>query len=134
MRRYRINFDGEKLSRKAKLALYGRRKNASKIFQRYQKLNIHRHPKNIFEWYEFSGSDALFCPRCGHDDCESSGNMVQDPELWDICSCSHCGLRVCVADNSPYIHILALAKEEESENGRFSKRGFEAFINDGNIW
>lgn len=56
-----------------------------------------------------------FCPSCGCEATEFTGNMVPHPELYDIGSCLRCGREVMVADNSVYIHCFEeIAREREA--------------------
>ena len=60
-------------------------------------------PKTIFDG--FGISDA-FCPFCGCQIIEWTGNKAFYPELWEYGFCARCGEKVAYADNSPYHHII----------------------------
>ena len=133
-KQYRVK-RGRDLSRKAKKALFGRRINRSKLFRYYQQIVFIEHPRTIYDSILFicPGPEALFCPRCGCVAMDSVDNFAQYPEMWIEFYCSRCGLKVGDIDNSPFFHLLAIAKEAETEEGRFSKRDFEKFITE-DIW
>lgn len=95
-----------------KKTIFGRRIGIGSAYRRYKKLVINKLPKNIYEGYETNM--PLFCPWCG---CEkfggASGNMAAYPELLENVYCARCGEVVMMADNSPYIHILAWISHDE---------------------
>jgi len=48
----------------------------------------------------FHDRDA--CPKCGCNDSNSTGNMVEVPDHYEVWNCNDCGWIVGMIDNSPY--------------------------------
>jgi len=43
------------------------------------------------------------CPKCRCKKTDTTGNLVEYPDMYQRWFCSHCGWLVGVVDNSPYI-------------------------------
>jgi len=85
--------DGDKLPRKKKKALLGKRLGKQNIGNR------------IENWIK--GVDRIdFCPKCGCPFMYSTGNMAEYPEVWENFYCLRCRAMVGAADNSPFQHVL----------------------------
>lgn len=108
---------GEKLSRREKKALFGKRIGEGKLRKAFKALQITKYPRTLREEYEFTGVNDLFCPNCGCISVRSTGNMTSHPEYWEYYYCLRCGMEVGTIDNSPFVHVLAEMKEK-SEGGR----------------
>lgn len=61
---------------------------------------------------EINKKSLRFCPACRHKLFhESTGNMVDYPEVWVYDSCRYCGLVIGGADNSLGTDIVAAAQD-----------------------
>ena len=101
---YRKNSNQEKLSRKCKKLILGKKLSKKQIREAVNRFNVLHHQKHIYEPTVTTGQ--LFCPWCGCTETRSSGNMVEYPELWEKIYCLRCSKLVEEADNSTYQHVL----------------------------
>jgi len=95
-------YRGEKLSRKQKRAVLGKRLNRSTLKKRIGAIKLIPQPfpqSTIIEPYPF-------CPKCGCTVVIGSGNKALYPEAWYEDTCARCNFLVGVVDNSPYYHVL----------------------------
>lgn len=90
---------GEKVPRKAKLAILGRKLSKCELRRMITEFN----PEE----------NARFCPVCGCYITWQTGNMASYPERWVKEYCLRCQSLVCVSDNSPYVHVLEIMHEEK---------------------
>lgn len=89
--------------RQKKKAIFGYRMSKAQIRKRIKNVKLLDKPKTIYDGF---GISDMFCPFCGCDLIEWSGNRVAHPELWETGWCARCGEKIAGADNSPYHHIL----------------------------
>lgn len=92
----------EKLSRKRKLKLWGRKLGGKKLKEMLSAVlivkNKYPEPSTILPY--------AFCPKCGCRHSVSTGNMESHPYVYIRAYCSRCGYLVGMADNSPWVHCL----------------------------
>ena len=94
--------DGQKLSRKKKLRMWGRKVRGKKLKEMLSAMQIirNKYPQTATILpYEF-------CPKCGCRNCTSTGNLESHPCVYIRNYCARCGYMVAMADNSPLIHCL----------------------------
>ena len=96
--------DGEKLPRKVKKAVLGKKINKSKLKKLIQSVKIIKSPSNIYEQYIVK--PYLFCPNCGCRITIDIEHSVTYPDLWIDTHCARCKKIVGTIDNSPFIHVL----------------------------
>lgn len=89
--------------RQKKKVIFGYRMSKTQIRKRIKKVQLLDNPKTIYDGF---GISDVFCPFCGCNFIEWSGNRVSDPELWETGYCARCGEKIAGADNGPYHHIL----------------------------
>lgn len=89
--------------RQKKKIKFGYRMSKRQIRKRIKNVKLLDKPKTIYDG--FGISDA-FCPFCGCNLIEWSGNMASYPELWETGWCARCGAKIAGVHNSPYHHIL----------------------------
>lgn len=89
------------VSRKTKKYILGRKLNKRQLRERIAAVVITRN-----EYPKEATISDVFCPKCGCDEAESTGNMAGYPELWVRHYCMRCGNLVGEADNSPFCHVL----------------------------
>lgn len=101
--------EGEKVPRKAKKLMLGKKIPKSRIKDMLKKVEVLYFAKTM--WENPVISPHIFCPKCGciHD--YGTGNMADYPEHWEHFKCLRCGYLVGMIDNSPFQHVLELAPE-----------------------
>lgn len=82
---------GEKLPRKVKKFMLGKRVNKSKL-------------KNMIKSYKTG--DAIFCPECGCLSARFYDHGVPYPEVWADFICLRCSYTIATADNSAMTFVL----------------------------
>lgn len=95
---------GEKLPRKVKKALLGKRMSKCKLNRLLKSVNIIKSCKTMYEFPIIE--PYAFCPNCGCTEMIGTGNMTAYPEHWEDFHCIRCRCVVAKIDNSPFIHIL----------------------------
>lgn len=93
--------DVHSLSRKTKKAVIGKKMSKVKLRKRLKAVVVTQSQE-----YQGKILSDRFCPKCGCDQCKSTGNMAEYPEIWEQEHCMRCGFLVSQADNSPYYHAL----------------------------
>lgn len=101
---YNALYQGEKLPRKVKKHLLGKRESAASLRRRLKNLVLINDIKTMYERPEYN--IPLCCPKCGCMKSRGTGNMTSYPEHWEYFYCSRCNFKVGVIDNSPYIHCF----------------------------
>jgi len=96
-------YDGQKVPRKAKKTILGRRSSKNKLNKRMEQTRIIYDIQTIFDGF---GLSDVFCPYCGCEEHTRSGNRAEYPDIWETLYCMRCGEKIAEADNSPYIHVL----------------------------
>ena len=90
------------MSRKQKLKKMGRKISKKKLRELLASVKVIKNkypqPATILPFE--------FCPKCGCQEINRTGNMVAPPEVYDKAFCARCGFLVAMADNSPYYHCL----------------------------
>lgn len=94
---------GDKLPRKAKKSLLGKRLSSSKLRRMIKGVTVGKQSETM---YEAEILPNAFCPNCGCTEMHGSGNMATYPEHWEIFKCDRCNSPVAYIDNSPFRHIL----------------------------
>jgi len=95
---------GEKLPRKVKKLLLGKRISQSKLNRLIKSVKVISHARTMYEVPVVE--PYLFCPHCGCRGMRPTGNRVAYPEHWEDFHCERCREIVAYIDNSPFIHIL----------------------------
>lgn len=98
----------EKLPRKLKKRVLGRKLNKSKLRKLLKTVEVIDYCKTMYERPTIK--PYLFCPKCGCRDYVGTGNKTGYPEHWEYFHCIRCWNIVAGIDNSPFVHAL------ESEN------------------
>lgn len=96
--------NGEKLPRKTKKAILGRRIGKTKLNRLLKTLVLIKDNKTMYDRPIYNL--PLFCPKCGCQKTISNGNMVAYPEHWENFYCVRCDNHVAYIDNSPYRHAF----------------------------
>ena len=102
--------NGNKLPRKAKKAVLGKKMGKQNLKTRLSKVVITEN-----EYPESADISDVFCPKCGCEVSISTGNMAEYPERYVKGTCARCGFLVWWRDNSPYYHCLEF-KESNYES------------------
>ena len=100
-------YNGEKLPRKIKKAVFGKRMRKSKLKALLKSVEIISSASTMYESPEIK--PYAFCPHCGCMLMRGSGNMTSYPEHWEYFRCLKCNNVVAYIDNSPFIHALECA-------------------------
>lgn len=95
---------GDKLPRKVKKALLGKRMSKCRLNRLLKSVKIVESCKTMFEFPIIE--PYAFCPNCGCTEMTGTGNMTTYPEHWEDFHCVRCRTVVAKIDNSPFIHIL----------------------------
>lgn len=97
--------DNEKVPRKMKKAVLGRRLNKTKLRRKLRRvqviLNTYPQPATILP--------ETFCPLCGCTESAGGGELCISDDSRDTCQqgyCLRCGFLVWEVDNSPMVHCL----------------------------
>ena len=96
-RAWEAAYNGDKLPRKAKKAILGKRITKKQLKAAVTKLQFDEHDELISE---------PFCPNCGCTANRGTGNMIEYPEHWEIFYCIRCNEKVGDIDNSRFVHVL----------------------------
>ena len=112
---YRKNLNDDKLSRKCKKLILGKKLSKKQIREMVIRFDVLHHQKHIYE--QTVSTIEPFCPWCGCTETRSTGNMVEYPELWERVYCLRCGKLVEEADNSTYQHVLEWIISGDNEVG-----------------
>lgn len=96
--------NGEKLPRKVKKHILGKRISKSRLNRLIKSVKVINHAGTMYE--EPVVEPHLFCPHCGCSGIVGTGNMTSYPEHWENFYCSRCHEIVAFIDNSPFTHIL----------------------------
>jgi len=90
-------YNGEKLPRKVKKSIFGKR---------LSKKDIRHLIDNITFNEDGELTSREFCPNCGCDFIRGTGNMAYYPEHWENFYCLCCNKLVGSIDNSNFEHVL----------------------------
>lgn len=101
-------YRGEKIPRKAKKAILGTRPTRKALKERISKTVIQTHINNTYS-YQYPDDD--FCPYCGCEFHQGTGNLVSYPEQYVKYYCLRCGALVSYSDNGYVWHALMSFKE-----------------------
>lgn len=96
--------NGEKIPRKAKKSLLGKRLNKQKIGKILSNLQVLEVAKTMYDRPVFNV--PWICPKCGCERRRTTGNMTSYPEHWENIYCLRCNHLIAFIDNSPYIHCF----------------------------
>lgn len=96
--------NGEKISRKSKKAILGKKISHSKLIRLLKSVEIGKPAQTMYEQADIK--PFLFCPNCGCKETKATGNMTEYPEHWENFYCLRCENLVASIDNSPFIHAL----------------------------
>lgn len=114
-RNYNRLMNGEKIPRKAKKIILGKRMSKTQIKSKLRTMKITQKIKTIYDGFDLNNEP--FCLECGCKVIRWSGNRADYPDLWDVGYCARCGHKVAEADNSPYYHeIYEYLFEKEYES------------------
>jgi transcription initiation factor IIE alpha subunit len=94
----------EKIPRKIKKHLIGKRVSKKKLKEMLRMVKIISTAKTMYENPNIFPYE--FCPHCGCTHSRGTGNMTEYPEHWERFHCVRCGELVAYIDNSPYVHAL----------------------------
>ena len=97
----------EKLPRKLKKELLGKRMSSSKLNRLLKTVQVVSVAKTMYEVPDIK--PYLFCPHCGCTMAQGTGNLTTYPEHWEYFHCLRCREVVGCIDNSPFIHALQCA-------------------------
>ena len=104
---YQAVIDGEKVPRKIKKAILGKRINKSKLKRLLLSVTLGKPIKTMYERRDIF--PYAFCPNCGCREYVGTGNLTTYPEHWEKFNCIRCRKLVGYIDNSPFIHALECA-------------------------
>lgn len=108
-------YHGQKLPRKIKKALIGKKMSSTKLRVLLDSVTLGEPIKTMYERREIY--PFAFCPKCGCEGYRGSGNLTDYPEHWESFYCLRCKNLVGNIDNSPFIH--ALECKENNYDPRF---------------
>ena len=94
----------EKLPRKLKKRILGKRISKSKLRRKLDAVVIYKPAKTCYE--SASMNCEPFCPHCGCEAIRFIDHRAEYPEMWTEDRCMRCDAVVGYIDNSPYIHAL----------------------------
>jgi len=97
-------YNGEKLPRKIKKYILGKKISKSKLNRLLKSVEIIEHAKTMYDSPIIK--PYLFCPECGCTEMWGTGNKTIHPEHWEHFYCISCNNLVAIIDNSPFIHAL----------------------------
>ncbi len=103
-RYYWALIEGDKLPRKIKKAILGKRMSKSKLNRLLKSVTLGDPIRTMYERREIL--PFAFCPKCGCREYKGSGNKTTYPEHWEEFKCLRCYNLVGYIDNSPFIHAL----------------------------
>lgn len=101
---YKAAVEHEKLPRKIKKAILGKRMSKSKLKRLLKSVKIISKADTMYERPEIFPYE--FCPHCGYTGMRGSGNLTSYPEHWEYFYCIKCNKIVGYIDNSAFIHAL----------------------------
>ena len=104
LNKYEALMNGEKVPRKFKKEILGKRLNKTKIRKKIQDFEVLEDAKSISNGAHYSHEP--FCPECGCTEYRGTGNMVPYPEHYENFFCLRCNYQVATIDNSPFMHCL----------------------------
>ena len=96
--------NGEKIPRKAKKVILGKKMNNAKLRKLLDSVVIGEAANTMHEIADIK--PYPFCPHCGCQSTRCSGNLSVYPEYWGYTYCLRCNKVVGYIDNSPFIHAL----------------------------
>jgi DNA-directed RNA polymerase subunit RPC12/RpoP len=108
-RAYRAMCEGEKVPRKWKKKVLGRKVGKQNLTRLLKTVVVLSNAKTMYESPKIE--PYAFCPNCGCTQDYGTGNMTTYPEHWEIFRCLRCRSTVGAIDNSPYYHVLQFAPE-----------------------
>jgi len=108
---------GQKLPRKLKKRILGKKLNKRKLKELIKSVRIIRDEEDRSEIVDIK--PYVFCPQCGCSTTYHINHGVPYPEIWIEDRCLRCDAWVGGADNSRYEHIL----EWEDNNGEIRYEG-----------
>jgi len=106
---YEALYSGEKMPRKTKKAILGRKVGSATLKKMIKESICTYRPATMFEMPTFR--HGMFCPKCGCTGMQSTGNKATYPEHWEMYNCYRCGYLVGIIDNSPFYHVLEYGGE-----------------------
>lgn len=93
-----------RIPRKLKKRIYGRRINKSKLKRLLEIVELGEPIKTMYEVRDIK--PFIFCPNCGCENYQGTGNLTSYPEHWERFHCIRCHRVVGYIDNSQFIHAL----------------------------
>jgi transcription initiation factor IIE alpha subunit len=102
----RAIYYGEKLPRKIKKAILGKKISQTKLRRLIGSVELIPTDDNDMVIKPF-----LFCPNCGCKLLFGTGNKAEYPEHWEQFYCQRCRQQVGCIDNSRFIHLLEYKDE-----------------------
>lgn len=96
--------NGEKMPRKIKKAIFGKKMKKSKLKALLKSVKIINVAKTMYD--SPTVHPYMFCPNCGCTGMRGTGNMTCYPEHWERFYCLKCNKVVGYIDNSAFIHAL----------------------------
>lgn len=106
---YWATIEGDKIPRKAKKIILGKRMTKSKLKKLLKTVKLGEPIRTMYERREIL--PFVFCPKCGCTKYKGSGNLTCYPEHWEKFNCIRCNNLVGYIDNSPFIHALECADD-----------------------
>ena len=91
-RYYNRLMQGEKIPRKAKKIILGKRMSKTQIKSKLRTMKITQKVKTIYD--DFGLNDDAFCMECGCKVIRWTGNMSEYPDLYEVGYCARCGHQV----------------------------------------
>ena len=103
-------YNQEKLPRKVKKRIFGKRMSKGKLNKLLDSVVIGRGASTMYEIADIK--PYPFCPHCGCTESRGSGNLTGYPEHWERFYCLRCNAVVGYIDNSPFIHALECKEDD----------------------
>jgi len=103
-------YKGQKVPRKVKKMCLSRKLSSTQLRLK------------IKEWITNGKEHNTFCPKCGEGGERFIHHDVEYPEVWVEGYCLRCGTNTSWQDNSPWMHILFIMREEKKYHYKSNNR------------
>ena len=103
-KQFEAAYNHEKLPRKLKKAILGKKMNKSLLNRLLKSVRIISSANTMYESPKIE--PYTFCPFCGYIGMKGTGNLTAYPEHWEYFHCIKCDKVVGYIDNSAFIHAL----------------------------